>query len=124
MSIFDQYESSVPRYDELFNRAGMAINEAAALYTQFVTEILRVLQTPVPLPDIELPIYGNGEFIIAHACGVLFDEYDRFPVVRFSEGMTVPFAELSVLAEDLISSHIFMEIKSADMYRSITDDKE
>ncbi|HEY1406926.1 MAG TPA: hypothetical protein VF857_09980 [Spirochaetota bacterium] len=123
MSIFDRYESSVPQYDELFDRAGLALNEAASLYAQFVTEILRKMQCPVTLSEIELPIYGNGTFSVGHAVELLFDEYDRFPVVRFSEGMTIPFSDLSVVAADLISNHIFMEIKSADFFRSISADR-
>lgn len=119
MNTFPQYESSVPRYDELFNRAGMALNEAAALYGQFVAEILRALQTPISLPDIEVPVYDGERFTIMHACGVIFDESERFPVIAFTEGVNISLSDLSVVAADIIASHIFMEIKTADVYRSL-----
>ena len=119
MNPFPQYDSSVPRYDDLFNRAGMSLNEAAALYSQFVTEILRVLQAPISLPDIEIPVYDGEHFTIMHACGVVFDEAERFPVIAFAEGAKVSLSDLSVVAADVIASHIFMEIKTADVYRSL-----
>jgi len=119
MNTFAQYDSSVPRYDELFNRAGMALNEAAALYSQFVAEILRALQAPISLPDIEVPVYDGEHFTIMHACGVVFDENERFPLIAFAEGMNIPLSDLSVVAADTVASHIYMEIKTADVYRSI-----
>jgi hypothetical protein len=119
MVFFEGYVSSIPRYDELFDKAGGSINEASFLYAQFVTEVLGRIQGEISLPGIEIPVYHGDGFSISHTQEILFDEGQRFPMVRMSDDTMIPFAELNIIAQDLIAQHIFIEIKTVDVYRAL-----
>jgi len=124
MVFFEGYVSSIPRYDELFDKAGGAINEASFLYAQFVTEVLGRIQGNISLPGIELPLYDGDGFSVSRADEIRFDEEGRFPMVRMSDDSVVPFADFNVVAQDLLAQHIFIEIKTVDMYRALFSEEK
>jgi hypothetical protein len=119
MSLFDAYQSSVPQYDELFDQAGVHINEASFLYIRFITDLLERIGTQITLDDVAIPVYRDSSFPVMHAHEIFFDEHGRFPMVSMRESAVIPFSELNLVAQDLISQNLFLEIKTADIYRQM-----
>jgi hypothetical protein len=123
-TIFDSYESSVGRYDALMDKAGTLMNEASFLYTSFVSEILKRLESDIHLSGIVLPLYNGTEYETGTAERIFIDDERGFPHIAFSNGSIVPFSDLNVAAQDLIVQYIFMEIKTADVYRSLFSEQK
>jgi hypothetical protein len=118
--VFDTYRSSVPRYDDLFDRAGQLLNDAAFLYASFVLEILVKLQSDIVLDSVEVPVYAPSGYIVASATRLYLDDEQNVPCVDFDKGIgKIYFRDLNVVAQDLISQYIFIEIKTVDVYRSL-----
>jgi hypothetical protein len=118
-TIFNSYESSVARYDTLMDKAGTLMNEVSFMYTSFVSEILKRLESDIHLSGIVLPLYNGVEYETGTAERIFTDEERGFPHIAFTNGSLMPFSELNVAAQDLIVQYIFMEIKTADVYRSL-----
>jgi hypothetical protein len=118
--IFDSYRSSFSRYDDLFDRAGQLMNDAAFMYASFVTEILKKLQSDIVLDSIEVPFYGSSGYVIAVAKRLFLDDERDRPCVDFENGVgMIYFSDLNIVAQDLISQYIFIEIKTVDVYKSL-----
>jgi hypothetical protein len=118
--IFDSYRSSVQRFDDLFDRSGQLLNEAAFIYTSFVLEILKKIQSDIILDSVEVPVYGSSGYVVALVKRLYLDEDSGVPCVDFDSGIgMIYFSDLNVVAQDLISQYIFIEIKAVDVYRSL-----
>jgi len=118
--LFGSYRSSVSRYDDLFDRAGQLLNDTALIYTSFVLEILKKLQSDIALDSVEVPVYSSSGYVLAVVKRIYLDDERGDPCVDFDKGIgTFYFSDLNVVAQDLISQYIFIEIKTVDVYRSL-----
>jgi len=109
--LFDSYRSSVSRYDDLFDRAGQLLNDTVLIYTSFVFEILKKLQSDITLDSVEVPVYSSSGYVLAVVKRLYLDDERGVPCVDFDKGIgTLYFSDLNVVAQDLISQYIFIEL--------------
>jgi hypothetical protein len=116
---FNAYDSSIKRYDALIDEASNHMNEAVFIYTSFISEVLKMAGIGISLPQIMLPLFDKSEYRTARAVGLYIDEERDFPRILFDDETDLPFSELNISAQDCVVQSLFMEIKTADVHRTL-----
>lgn len=113
------YRSSTEKYDEMMNKASMALNDAAFIYETFLTDLLNIIGQDILLPSVIIPVYNGDTYELACVELITLDPESQLPSVGIEGGRKELFQSLNVSAQDLICQTVYMEIKTADMRRQM-----
>ncbi len=118
--IFNKYQSHIKKYDDIMNQSNYLIIQIQLLLSDFITDLLQIVNDhSIPI-DISFPLLINNKFELAKAEEIFLDETTYIPMLSlYNITHPVSWNDLTIAAQDLIANYIHIKIKSEDIYAEL-----